>query len=599
MNQFLHGNYLLEIESDIRGNPSRFWHYIASKRKTSGYPLPMNYENSVAEDLSSVTELFAKFFRSVYTEDSSSSTAPDLGTESNITNHGISFSVDQVGAALVAIKSKTCTGPDDIPSILLKECSSALVWHLTHLFNYSLMHGVFPKLWKSSYIIPIHKSGLKNWVENYRGIAILSVIPKLFEKLVRDSLIFDVKNLIVSQQHGFCAGRSTATNLAIFVKDTVCCLEKGIQMDVIYTDFSKAFDKINHNLLIDKLTKLNTNKVPVKWISSYLSRRSQFVRIGDTFSRQIQVSSGVPQGSHLGPLLFILFVNNVVDCFRFCKCLLYADDIKIFAGVRDIEDVLLVQQDLDCFLNWTVENRLALNVSKCKSMTYSKMRIPIASLYRLDDVVLEVVCEISDLGVLFISNLDFSKHIDKIVAKANSMLGFIKRLVSDFSDPYTLKTLYISFVRPVLEYASVIWSSSYGCHSDRIESIQKKFLKFALRRLPRLTNSFILPPYDGRCMLLNIASLKSRRDTMQAMFTRDVLCSKIDSPDLLYSYSFYVPTRVLRPRQNILKVDFHRTNYGRDDPVARTSRIFNLFSDNFDFNISRDLFKKRIASVII
>ena len=152
-------------------------------------------------------------------------------------------------------------------------------------------------------------------------------------------------------------------------------------------------------------------------------------------------------------------------------------------------------------------------------------------------------------------------------------------------------------MRPILEYATVIWCSSYNVYADRIERIQKRFLIFALRRFPRLTNGFILPSYLGRCELLNLCSLEFRRRNINAVFARDVICAKIDCSELLKFYAFYVPSRALRPRQKMLNIDFHRTSYGLDEPVARTSKCLNEVSELFDFNISRDLFKSRIRNI--
>ena len=191
----------------------------------------------------------------------------------------------------------------------------------------------------------------------------------------------------------------------------------------------------------------------------------------------------------------------------------------------------------------------------------------------------------------------FNDHIDKAISKASSMLGFIIRFSKEFDDPYTLKILYTSYVRSHLEYASVIWNPYYENKSARIESIQKRFLIFALRHHPRDVTipRYILPPYNSRCALLNPDSLSNRRSIASAMFIYDLLTGRIDSPDILMLLSIYVPTRRLRSRQFSIQQQYRRTNYGRSEPVFTTSCDFNSVVDIFDFCITRKGFRDSIT----
>jgi hypothetical protein len=201
-------------------------------------------------------------------------------------------------------KSSKGSGPDGIPPRILKSCSDGFKRPLTLLFNKSLSEGVFPESWKRSYVVPIFKGGKRNLIENYRGIAILSAMPKLFELLVFDSLFFHLKSSIAAVQHGFFKGRSAVSNLMEFASLCIRRMEEGIQTDAVYTDFSKAFDRINHLILLAKLRSYGIVSKLNSWFSSYLKGRTQTVRICKHESEVIYVKSGVPQGSHLGPLLF-------------------------------------------------------------------------------------------------------------------------------------------------------------------------------------------------------------------------------------------------------------------------------------------------------
>jgi hypothetical protein len=179
-----------------------------------------------------------------------------------------------------------------------------------------------------------------------------------------------------------------------------------------------------------------------QWLGSYFSGRIQRVRMGDCVSRDIVVTSGVPQGSHLRPLCFIWFVNEISRIFRHVRVLFYADDMKLNLPVRGFPDCLRIQDHLDRLAEWCEANALELNVGKYKSITFLRLR-------RVDSI--------NDLGVIMDSRISFTGHIDVTVGKALSMLGFVKRLSCEIRDPYPLKTLYVSLVRPTLEYASCVW----------------------------------------------------------------------------------------------------------------------------------------------
>lgn len=234
--------------------------------------------------------------------------------------------VEEIFQSLSTLDLNLCPGPDGIPNILLRSCSYSLAVPIHKLFSHSLSKGIFPFQWKNSYITPIHKSGIKSLVSNYRPITKLSAIPKLLEMLMMPWLTFSFKNLINTTQHGFIKGHSV--NLLCFYNAISKSMESGTQTDVVYTDFSKAFDSVNHSLLLAKLRLYSISDPLLSWFNSYLSDRTQQVEINGFLSDPFPAPSGVPQGGHISPLLFAIFIIDIGTCFSYCDHLLFADDLK-------------------------------------------------------------------------------------------------------------------------------------------------------------------------------------------------------------------------------------------------------------------------------
>jgi Reverse transcriptase (RNA-dependent DNA polymerase) len=461
------------------------------------------------------------------------------------------------------------------------------------IFNLSLSSGIFPNSWKESHVVPIFKDGDKRNVSNYRGISILSAIPKLFEKLVVDKITPSVQSSISDNQHGFVKGRSAVTNLTQFSNFVINELEDGRQVVGVYTDFSKAFDRVNHGLLKINLSR-KFRPPALCWMSSYATGRTQRVKLKDYLSDEIHCHSGVPQGSHLGPLFFIIDINDVFQIFNDSRVQAfgYADDLKIFMTIKSLNDCLILQRNLDNLMNWCVVNKFDLNASKCKTITFGRGANTIDFQYKIGDNVLENVDKMKDLGVWMDERMTFVHHIELMVAKSSRMLGFIKRIAREFHDPCTLKTLYVALVRQNLEYASCVWSPYRRVHSERIEKIQHNFVRYALRKLGWTQQP--LPSYENRSALLGLEILSDRRKVCAALFIRDLLCERIESAYLLALLSFE-DTPYSRRRNAKLMVFFHRYDYGKFEPLNKAIMIFNEYCGEFAFQseTSREVFRGR------
>lgn len=577
-----HDNFCKNKEDRIRENPGDFFKIVNENRNDNVIPQSLTYNNVSSSNIKESCELFADFFSCVYEppNDIPVSNIP-VADDSNIVLNHVYISLEKIFRELSCLKNNRGPGPDRIPNIFLSNCVYALAKPLHILFNKSLSTGVFPDAWKKSRITPIFKSGCKNDVSNYRPISILNSVPKLFEKLATPLLYAAFKPTIINEQHGFVDSRSTVSNLACMENRIARALECRGQVDVIYTDFAKAFDKVSHNVLQSKLKKLGVANPILAWISSYLHNRKQLVHIGGYSSREFDVTSGVPQGSHLGPLLFIIFINDLKSVLKFSDILLYADDAKIYCDINSLNDAENVQTDLDAVYSWCNSNRMFLNISKCSVVRYTNKKQPFLFDYKLNNSVLAVKEEIKDLGVTFSSNGSFKSHIEKTKNKALRVLGFINRNVQIYKYPSTYFLLFNTLVRPHLEYGSPVWSPSSKVDMKLLETVQSKFMrKLAFMNWTPLP--FDCHDYSEIKSQFGIKSLDSRRKIADLIFLYKILNREIDCPYLLGQIRFHIPSRDTRLQQ-LFAIPYHRTALADNQCISRMCKLGNEISHHINF----------------
>lgn len=568
------------------------------QRKESGLPSTMTLNGESASNPQEICHLFARKFASVFTDEALPDTHVALAAcnvpQYNQTLSSINISEEMISTAAQQLKSSYNPGPDGVPSAFLKKHIAILVAPLHLLFRKSVVSGKFPTCWKFAHMFPVHKKGSKRDANNYRGITSLSSISKLFELVIMQPLLSHCKQYISDDQHGFTSGRSTVTNLLCLTSFITDSMAERAQTDVIYTDLSAAFDKVNHEIAIAKLDRLGVHGSLLRWFGSYLSDRQLMVAIGDSRSAIFQATSGIPQGSHLGPLIFLLYFNDVNLVLEGHK-LSYADDLKMYVLIRCIDDCHYLQRQLETFANWCNLNRMEVNPEKCSIITFSRKKEPIRFSYTLNGTTITRVDHIKDLGVILDSQLTYKQHISYIVDKASKTLGFIFRIGKNFTDIYCLKSLFCSLVRSTLEYCSSIWNPTYNNGVERVESIQRRFIRFALRRLP-WRDPFQLPSYESRCQLIDLELLRSRRDTSRALFIADTLQGRVDCPSILEKINVNVRPRALR-NSAMLRPAHHRTNYSMHGAINGLQRVFNRVSSVFDFNLTRETLRRSFSRI--
>lgn len=588
-------NHVLNTELAIPGNIKTFWNFVNDKRKDCSMPQHMFLGNESSDNGSTTVNLFSKHFKSVYKPSLVANNNTEFIFEKTVDIDSCDVSLETVYSKLASLDPNKSPGPDGISPILLKNCRCSLAKPLLFLFTLSLNSGVFPKLWKNSFVTPIYKNGEKANITNYRQICILSTIPKIFENFITDQIKERLTMAIMEEQHGFCKGRSTTTNMLLFVQFVLNALENRSQVDVVYTDFSKAFDTVNHFILCEKLKAFGLGGTLLNWITSYLHDRTQSVRVKGFISEEITVTSGVPQGSHLGPFLFNIFINDIKPVFKNSYFLLFADDLKLFNIVKSKEDCDNIQADLDALSRWCTLNFLDLNIKKCQSVSFYRSHSRLEYTYSINGSSLDNVNMIRDLGIIMDTKLDFRSHYDHMTNKALKMLGFICRISKDFSNISSLTCLYNSLVRSNLEYASAVWSPTYASHVYSLEKVQNKFLRFIAYKLNLPTENLSLKEIRS---ISGLPELQTRRNIADIVMLYKILNSYIDCPSLLFQIGIHVPPRESRNIQTFA-LAHHRCNYGMHSPISRIVHTGNNTDIDF-FNISLYSLKhslKQLSSV--
>lgn len=442
-----------------------------------------------------------------------------------------------------------------------------------------MLQGVVPTKWKQAFVVPIHKGGSHNDVRNYRPISKMSIVAKILDSIIADTLFDNFSHVISPEQHGFFKGRSTVTNLIGYTERIQRVINSGGQVDVIYTDFAKAFDKVDHTILINKLANLGVSGSLLQWFSSYLIGRTKRVQIGDALSEVTDVTSSVIQGSHCGPILFALFINDISDVLG-VGFNMYADDIKLYFEVDSLDDCSVLQNNLDKLNRFTVENGLVLNAKKCFVMSYTRRTKKfVCNDYFIDGHLLERKSEIRDLGVIFDSKCTFATHVDETRKKARRTLGFIMRNAKGFSDPRTVVLLYSALTRSILEYACQVWSPSTITHIHKLESVQHKFLIYAARKF---YGDFSLPlDYTKYEEKLKLRPLKHRRTICDIKFLAKSFSGGIDSSTYISLFQLHVPApgfSGVRPKRQ-----FHVfATTSNDTTLNRMMKSFNLHCNDYD-----------------
>ncbi len=495
---------------------------------------------------------------------------PDFPFRTEATcNPSDSFITEQaVYSILTNLNFRKSTGVDQVHPHVLKESAASFSAPLSSILRQSYNTSSLPDYWLKANVTPIYKKGKRSDPLNYRPISLTSVPCKIMEKLVKEVILehFISNNLFTAAQHGFMRKKSCVTNLLEALDFLTDTLDANLLAIIVLFDFSKAFDVVPHLMLLWKLRAYGISGKLHAWIAAFLANRSQRVIMGDSKSDWKPVTSGVPQGSVLGPLLFLVYINDMPDVVQ-QLVKLFADDTKLLTRIENDTDFQLVQRDIDALVGWADKWHMSFNRSKCKVLRISKKSSPtdlhlpftMTNLHQNEIHHLEESRSERDLGVQITHNLKWDEQVRIATAKANKALGTLTRTFKCW-DLRMVKQLFSIYVRPHLEYAASVWNPYNQRHINKIERVQF--------RATRLVSSLKKLDYNQRLTELGLTTLEERRTRGDAI--QLFKCTKgLNVVEWIHKWQtqneHISPTYLLVQNYQLLQKQLRQTQVGRQE----------------------------------
>ena len=505
-----------EVIEKIKTNSRAFFTYAKKKSKTYTNIGPLlDSNNKLQCDPSIMSNLLQEQYKKAFSNPDSGTTDQPQPDTSNIPElDDIDITEEDIVKAIDEVGLNSAPGPDKIPSKLLKECKQQIAPALVILWRKSLDSGQIPSELLKQTIIPIYKKDNKSLPSNYRPISLTSHLIKVFERVLRDKITQHIENnhLITEHQHGFRLNRSPLTQLLHHIDSIIKILEDNGNADILYLDLSKAFDKVNHNILLHKLTQMKITGKVNAWIKSFLTNRTQYVVVNGHKSDPAAVLSGVPQGTVLGPALFIIYMNNITEIIKSTIIKMFADDSKLICSIKNVEDRNKMISDLTALLKWTESNSMMFNQEKFQLLQIGSnngLKLP----YSLDELNIQNSTNVRDLGVYVSNNLSFKYHITEMTKNATNFAAWLLRTFRT-RDKDVMLLLLKTYIIPRLEYASPVWNPHKINEIQQIEAVQRTFTA-KIEHMDELN-------YWERLSQLKLFSIQRRRERFIIIHTHKI-----------------------------------------------------------------------------
>ena len=483
-------SYLMDIldpATDL--NAKRLYTYVKSQKKDGSSVGPLRdsdgQTHSSAEKKANIlNEQFASVFN---VEDDDS--MPELVPSPYDIMPDINIHVNGVAKLLRGLKAHKATGPDEVPARLLKEAADQLAPILTTVFRASYIQSTTPVEWRTANVVPIFKKGDHASAANYRPVSLTSICCKVMEHIISSQVMrhLDKNDILTDAQHGFRKRRSCETQLLLSSNDFLKSLDSNTQTDAILLDFAKAFDKVAHQRLLLKLQAIGIDGFTLRWIRSFLSQRDQTVVLEGSSSDTKPVTSGVPQGTVLGPLLFLVYINDLPQCVTSSHTRLFADDCLIYKEIRSQADADKLQVDLDALQEWEQQWMMSFHPQKCQLLRITRKKSPVKASYVIHGHTLAEADTAKYLGVSLHKHSSWSPHVNATAKKANGTRAFLQRNLRKAPTAVKMRT-YESLIRPILEYSGVVWDPHTAQDVNKLEMVQRRYARYTSRDYGRTSS---------------------------------------------------------------------------------------------------------------
>ena len=576
-----------EKRISMNGNKRPFNAYIKNKTKERTPVGPLKVDKKTISDNAEMAEVLNQYFCSVFTKEDVQNipTVQDLPYVSKLEK--TVFTKQKVLNKLAKLKPGSAPGPDGLTTRILQDFSEQLATPLCMIFSLSMDTGVVPSDWRSANVTPIFKKGSRSKPENHRPVSLTPIPCRVMESIIKDDIVdhLTTNQLIKDSQHGFMSKKSCTSNMLEFFETLTAETDEGNPLDIIYLDFAKAFDKVPTERLLVKIKAHGICGQIFKWISTWLKNRKQRTVINGKHSGWEAVLSGVPQGSVLGPLLFIIFINDI-DFAAILITILkkFADDTKAAQRILSDNDRVLLQDCINKLVSWADKWGMIFNIDKCKIMHIGRDNPK--HQYLMNGTVLKEVEEEKDVGIIVHHSLKPSRQCSESARRANAVLGQISRAFH-FRDRHIFINLYKQFVRVHLEFAVSSWSPWSVVDIEVMEKVEK--------RAVNMVSGLISKTYEGKLKELSLMTLEQRRVRFDMVETFKILKGFTDVDSTTWFRQINSNARHTRNNAGHLNLERNegRTVIRRNFFSCRVPPIWNNLPDEIKQSNTVDSFKTK------